>query len=179
MYLHFYRISPNWRVLGEKLSCCPEWNILILWPSGKHTKVIMHAALPFKTYYQIIFGWLFGLQNRCDCVCSADDLLCIVMEYCSGGDLLQRIRGQKSTQFCVDNVGVAATLYVWMFCLIEIYLFFISFHRSWSGLLKCVQEQSIFMISMFCTEIWNPRYSMAWGVMIYGVYVIRIIIFSF
>ncbi|XP_028276375.1 serine/threonine-protein kinase Nek3 isoform X2 [Parambassis ranga] len=26
------------------------------------------------------------------------------MEYCSGGDLLQRIRGQKSTQFCVDNI---------------------------------------------------------------------------
>ncbi|KAE8295116.1 Serine/threonine-protein kinase Nek3 [Larimichthys crocea] len=34
----------------------------------------------------------------------ADDLLCIVMEYCSGGDLLQRIRQQKTTQFCVDDV---------------------------------------------------------------------------
>ncbi|XP_047451164.1 serine/threonine-protein kinase Nek3 [Mugil cephalus] len=34
----------------------------------------------------------------------ADDLLCIVMEYCSGGDLLQRIRQQKSTQFCVENI---------------------------------------------------------------------------
>ncbi|XP_051254799.1 serine/threonine-protein kinase Nek3 isoform X2 [Dicentrarchus labrax] len=34
----------------------------------------------------------------------ADDLLCIVMEYCSGGDLLQRIRRQKTTQFCVDEI---------------------------------------------------------------------------
>uniref|UniRef100_A0A3P8SXI7 non-specific serine/threonine protein kinase n=1 Tax=Amphiprion percula TaxID=161767 RepID=A0A3P8SXI7_AMPPE len=34
----------------------------------------------------------------------ADDLLCIVMEYCSGGDLLQRIRQQKTTQFGVDNI---------------------------------------------------------------------------
>ncbi|XP_035535321.1 serine/threonine-protein kinase Nek3 [Morone saxatilis] len=34
----------------------------------------------------------------------ADDLLCIVMEYCSGGDLLQRIRQQKTTQFCVDEI---------------------------------------------------------------------------
>ncbi|KAI3354067.1 hypothetical protein L3Q82_018625, partial [Scortum barcoo] len=34
----------------------------------------------------------------------ADDLLCIVMEYCSGGDLLQRIRQQKTTQFSVDDI---------------------------------------------------------------------------
>ncbi|XP_029302313.1 serine/threonine-protein kinase Nek3 [Cottoperca gobio] len=34
----------------------------------------------------------------------ADGLLCIVMEYCSGGDLLQRIRQQKITQFCVDDI---------------------------------------------------------------------------
>ncbi|XP_029373152.1 serine/threonine-protein kinase Nek3 [Echeneis naucrates] len=34
----------------------------------------------------------------------ADDLLCIVMEYCSGGDLLQRIRQQKTTAFCVDEI---------------------------------------------------------------------------
>ncbi|XP_030600547.1 serine/threonine-protein kinase Nek3 [Archocentrus centrarchus] len=34
----------------------------------------------------------------------ADDLLCIVMEYCSGGDLLQRIKQQKSHQFSLDNI---------------------------------------------------------------------------
>ncbi|CAN9510925.1 unnamed protein product [Ophioblennius macclurei] len=34
----------------------------------------------------------------------ADDLLCIVMEYCGGGDLLRRIQRQKNTQFCVDNI---------------------------------------------------------------------------
>ncbi|KAM9317639.1 LOW QUALITY PROTEIN: serine/threonine-protein kinase Nek3 [Pholidichthys leucotaenia] len=34
----------------------------------------------------------------------ADDLLCIVMEYCSGGDLLRRIQQQKNAHFCVDNV---------------------------------------------------------------------------
>nr|XP_046245646.1 serine/threonine-protein kinase Nek3 isoform X2 [Scatophagus argus] len=34
----------------------------------------------------------------------ADDLLCIVMEYCSGGDLLQRMRRQKTAQFCVDDI---------------------------------------------------------------------------
>ncbi|XP_044058568.1 serine/threonine-protein kinase Nek3 isoform X2 [Siniperca chuatsi] len=34
----------------------------------------------------------------------ADDLLCIIMEYCSGGDLLQRIRQQKTKQFCVDDI---------------------------------------------------------------------------
>lgn len=34
----------------------------------------------------------------------ADDLLCIVMEYCGGGDLLQRIRQQKTEQFCVDDI---------------------------------------------------------------------------
>nr|XP_040038738.1 serine/threonine-protein kinase Nek3 isoform X1 [Gasterosteus aculeatus aculeatus] len=34
----------------------------------------------------------------------ADDLLCIVMEYCSAGDLLQRIRQQKTTQFRVEDI---------------------------------------------------------------------------
>ncbi|KAM9853009.1 serine/threonine-protein kinase Nek3 isoform 1-T2 [Aulostomus maculatus] len=34
----------------------------------------------------------------------ADDLLCIVMEYCGGGDMLQRICKQKTTQFCVDDI---------------------------------------------------------------------------
>ncbi|CAK6957963.1 serine/threonine-protein kinase Nek3 [Scomber scombrus] len=34
----------------------------------------------------------------------ADDLLCIVMEYCGGGDLLQRIQQQKTVQFCVDDI---------------------------------------------------------------------------
>ncbi|XP_036943507.1 serine/threonine-protein kinase Nek3 [Acanthopagrus latus] len=34
----------------------------------------------------------------------ADDLLCIVMEYCRGGDLLQRIRQQKTAQFPVDDI---------------------------------------------------------------------------
>uniref|UniRef100_A0A669EJG6 NIMA related kinase 3 n=1 Tax=Oreochromis niloticus TaxID=8128 RepID=A0A669EJG6_ORENI len=34
----------------------------------------------------------------------ADELLCIVMEYCSGGDLLQRIKQQKSNQFSADNI---------------------------------------------------------------------------
>ncbi|XP_049432113.1 serine/threonine-protein kinase Nek3 [Epinephelus fuscoguttatus] len=34
----------------------------------------------------------------------ADDLLCIVMEYCSGGDLLQKIRLQKTTLFSVDDI---------------------------------------------------------------------------
>ncbi|XP_065816746.1 serine/threonine-protein kinase Nek3 [Labrus bergylta] len=34
----------------------------------------------------------------------ADDLLWIVMEYCSGGDLLQKIQRQKATQFCVDDI---------------------------------------------------------------------------
>ncbi|CAJ1065133.1 serine/threonine-protein kinase Nek3 isoform X1 [Xyrichtys novacula] len=34
----------------------------------------------------------------------ADDLLWIVMEYCSGGDLLQRIQRQKTAQFCVDEI---------------------------------------------------------------------------
>ncbi|XP_041851728.1 serine/threonine-protein kinase Nek3 isoform X2 [Melanotaenia boesemani] len=33
-----------------------------------------------------------------------DDLLCIVMEYCGGGDLLQRIQQQKTIQFCVENI---------------------------------------------------------------------------
>ncbi|XP_029028214.1 serine/threonine-protein kinase Nek3 isoform X2 [Betta splendens] len=34
----------------------------------------------------------------------ADDLLCIVMEYCNGGDLLQKIQQQKTAQFCVDDI---------------------------------------------------------------------------
>ncbi|XP_017271760.1 serine/threonine-protein kinase Nek3 isoform X2 [Kryptolebias marmoratus] len=34
----------------------------------------------------------------------ADGLLCIVMEHCSGGDLLRRIQLQKNTQFCVENI---------------------------------------------------------------------------
>ncbi|XP_077421865.1 serine/threonine-protein kinase Nek3 isoform X1 [Vanacampus margaritifer] len=33
-----------------------------------------------------------------------DDLLCIVMEYCRGGDMLHRIRQQKSKQFCIDDI---------------------------------------------------------------------------
>ncbi|KAM7399010.1 hypothetical protein PAMP_018304 [Pampus punctatissimus] len=34
----------------------------------------------------------------------AADLLCIVMEYCCGGDLLQRIQQQKTMQFCVNDI---------------------------------------------------------------------------
>ncbi|XP_056139891.1 serine/threonine-protein kinase Nek3 [Lampris incognitus] len=34
----------------------------------------------------------------------ADSLLCIVMEYCSGGDLLQRIQQQKTSLFSVDDI---------------------------------------------------------------------------
>ncbi|MED6276814.1 hypothetical protein CHARACLAT_006780 [Characodon lateralis] len=37
-------------------------------------------------------------------VFEADGLLCIVMEYCSGGDLLHKIQLQKSSQFTVDNI---------------------------------------------------------------------------
>ncbi|KAM4742599.1 serine/threonine-protein kinase Nek3 [Anableps anableps] len=33
-----------------------------------------------------------------------DGLLCIVMEYCGRGDLLQRIQQQKSSQFTVENI---------------------------------------------------------------------------
>ncbi|KAM9733742.1 serine/threonine-protein kinase Nek3 isoform 1-T1 [Menidia menidia] len=33
-----------------------------------------------------------------------DDLLCIVMEHCGGGDLLQRIQLQKNTQFGIENI---------------------------------------------------------------------------
>ncbi|KAK5868933.1 hypothetical protein PBY51_009905 [Eleginops maclovinus] len=33
-----------------------------------------------------------------------DGLMCIVMEYCSGGDLLQRMQQQKTTQFSVDDI---------------------------------------------------------------------------
>ncbi|XP_076002022.1 serine/threonine-protein kinase Nek3 [Genypterus blacodes] len=32
------------------------------------------------------------------------DLLCIVMEFCGGGDLLQRIQTQKATQFSVEDI---------------------------------------------------------------------------
>ncbi|XP_010778004.1 serine/threonine-protein kinase Nek3 [Notothenia coriiceps] len=34
----------------------------------------------------------------------ADGLLCIVMEFCSGGDLLQRMQQQKTTQFSSDHI---------------------------------------------------------------------------
>ncbi|XP_034063133.1 serine/threonine-protein kinase Nek3 [Gymnodraco acuticeps] len=34
----------------------------------------------------------------------ADGLLCIAMEFCSGGDLLQRMQQQKTTQFSVDHI---------------------------------------------------------------------------
>lgn len=109
LHLHFYRISPNWRIRGGKPSCCPEWNILILWLSGRHSRVIVHTNITrFKSHYKPFMSiqlWLFGFQNtKCDCVCLADELLWIVMEYCRGGDLLQRIKQQKSNQFSVDNV---------------------------------------------------------------------------
>uniref|UniRef100_A0A3Q4A8X6 Protein kinase domain-containing protein n=1 Tax=Mola mola TaxID=94237 RepID=A0A3Q4A8X6_MOLML len=48
----------------------------------------------------------------------ADGLLCIVMEYCSGGDLLQRILQQRATQFCTEDIlrwfaqMCAATLHI-------------------------------------------------------------------
>ncbi|XP_061537758.1 LOW QUALITY PROTEIN: serine/threonine-protein kinase Nek3 [Phycodurus eques] len=34
----------------------------------------------------------------------AENLLCIVMEYCSGGDMLRRIQQQKNKQFRVDDI---------------------------------------------------------------------------
>ncbi|CAG12784.1 unnamed protein product, partial [Tetraodon nigroviridis] len=34
----------------------------------------------------------------------ADGLLCVIMEYCSGGDLLQRILRQENTHFCTDDI---------------------------------------------------------------------------
>ncbi|XP_075892876.1 serine/threonine-protein kinase Nek3 isoform X1 [Nelusetta ayraudi] len=33
-----------------------------------------------------------------------DNLLCIAMEYCGGGDLLQRIQQHKTRPFCVDDI---------------------------------------------------------------------------
>lgn len=42
-YLHFDRISPNMRIRGRRPSCCPGWNILILWHSGRHLKVWIHT----------------------------------------------------------------------------------------------------------------------------------------
>lgn len=107
LHLHFYRIRPNWTFRGERQSCCPEWNILILWHSGRHSKVTANLTIPYLfTWYFALLWQSFGF-NICKCghVYSADGLLCIVMEYCSGGDLLQRILQQKSTQFCTDNVG--------------------------------------------------------------------------
>lgn len=34
------------------------------------------------------------------------------MEYCGGGDLLQRIQQHKTSPFCIDDVGLAAVLAV-------------------------------------------------------------------
>lgn len=52
-----------------------------------------------------VFCTVVTVICKCGLVYSADGLLCIIMEYCSGGDLLQRILQQKSTQFCTDDVG--------------------------------------------------------------------------
>lgn len=68
---HFYRIGPNWRVREEKPSCCLEWNILILWLSGKHLKVVTHnicqnpivRQLHYITLSCDIRLWLFRLNS--------------------------------------------------------------------------------------------------------------------
>lgn len=59
-YLHVYRINPNWRIRGEKPSCCPEWNIPILWPSGRHLKVFTDLTLLLQDIQLL----LFALWNR-------------------------------------------------------------------------------------------------------------------
>ncbi|KAF3847451.1 hypothetical protein F7725_020479, partial [Dissostichus mawsoni] len=53
-------------------------------------------------HIQLLLSGLWNVQ--CDCVFPADGLLCIVMEFCSGGDLLQRMQQQKTTQFSVDHI---------------------------------------------------------------------------
>lgn len=107
LHLHFYRIRPNWTVRGGKQSCCPEWTILILWHSGRHSKVTANLTTPYLFTCCFALLWQSFGFNVCKCghVYSAGGLLCIVMEYCSGGDLLQRILQQKPTQFCTDDVG--------------------------------------------------------------------------
>lgn len=50
-------------------------------------------------------------NGRFDFVCTADDFLCIVMEHCSGGDLLRRIQQQKPAQFCVGDVRLTICSY--------------------------------------------------------------------
>lgn len=62
------------------------------------------------------------------CVCSADDLLCIVMEYCDGGDLLQRIRHQQTVQFGIEDVGLDYLKPFSQFCVTVWFPFSIQFH---------------------------------------------------
>lgn len=70
LYLHFYRISPNWRIGGGKLSCCPEWNILILLPSGRHLKVHTCTHVPFftdnVTFWTLVTCNYYGLDCKID-----------------------------------------------------------------------------------------------------------------
>lgn len=47
----FHRVTLSWRTQGEKPSCCPGWNILILSPSEKHSKVRKKTLLLINCFY--------------------------------------------------------------------------------------------------------------------------------
>lgn len=61
----FYRTSPSWRRWNKKPSCCPKWNILILWLLERHLKVIPHTApLPLKPVTRY-FGYIQLFELWC------------------------------------------------------------------------------------------------------------------
>lgn len=116
----FHRVTLSWRTQGEKPSCCPGWNILILSPSEKPSKVRKKTLLLINCFYldckqcDVVFLLLLFF-----CYFVVDGLLCVVMEFCSGGDLLQRIKQQKSAQFCVNDVNNYNNNYFFFFLLIS------------------------------------------------------------
>lgn len=155
-HLHFYRIRPNWRDRGGKLSCCPEWNILILWHSEKHSKVMAYVTTPslihmlFCTVGTVIL--VLQLQMR-QCLLSWWRPV-----YCYGVLQWRRLAPEDPA---TENHTV---LHWWCRIPQALCVCFKSFHlvqfhwnvflfRSCSGLLRCVLPLGTFTINEFCTEI--------------------------
>lgn len=116
LLLHFSRIGLNMTIRGEKPSCCPEWSILILWPSERRLKVLslsLHNQM--SSYCWLGYGTdnvaLF-VQLMTSCVLSWSTA---VEETCSRGFCSRKIQSSALMMYSRPRLP-AAILAMWSNC---------------------------------------------------------------